>query len=145
MYNHQTNDPSSNADTSVVAALLEKLVLDEEWYEAFQDGRHNYGHAFTAFLLMPEILTQVPEQLVSLFDRAFVLENQKSEAHAREALLERSGWEKIRSFVHRDPRFKDLLRWDENELRAAFEKRYAFINTYEGCFVFRRDALNEEQ
>lgn len=130
--------------TSVAADLLEKLAVTEEWGEVLVNGCQEHGNAFTAFLLAPFVTGRSPGQVLDLFTEAYVL-NARNEEKAQEALLDLSGWERIRATTNQDLGFEELLRWDENELRAALNDRYVFISTYDGCYVFYRDVLDPEQ
>ncbi|GAA3587343.1 hypothetical protein GCM10022198_08640 [Klugiella xanthotipulae] len=130
--------------TSIAAQLLEKIAEHDEWHNVLDTGLKKHGKAFTAFLLVPQATARNVEDIVELFQRAFVLADYRNEHYAREALLAELGWERARETANRELGDLGLLTWDEAELQGAIADRYTFISTYDGCYVFDRHVLIPE-
>lgn len=129
--------------TSRAAQLLEKIAVTEEWGEVLVDGCQEHGNAFTAFLPAPFVTMHRPGQLLELNDRAFVLQGRNEEDEV-ETLVLRNGWEEIRATANRNLGVDELLTWGDDDLRLVPSDRYAFIRTYDGCFVFDRKVLDPD-
>lgn len=142
MNNHNTEIDRWNVDAahSVAADLLTKLATTEEWRNALVDGYERHGSAFIAFLLAPLVTRHGAGRVLDVFGEAFLIEG-RDEEDAREVLLDQNNWARARDAAHREIGFDRLLTWDEAELRDALDQRYRFIVTYDGCFVFNREAL----
>lgn len=123
--------------TRNAVAMIERIITIPNMAEEIKKGFDDNGDAFLAFLLVPGVTSVLPDKLLTVFSASYCAEGYTSGA-AIDELLDHLGWTKDLSRLHDKIGTSDLLVWDKPKLREVLEGDYAFIETYQACYVFDR-------
>lgn len=129
--------------TRNAVAMMARIITIPKMAEAIKKGFDDHGDAFLAFLLVPGVTSVLPEKILTVFSAAHCAEGYTSGAAINE-LLGHLGWTKDLSRLHDKIGASELLDWDKPQLREVLEEDYAFIETYQACYVFDRSQILRE-
>lgn len=124
------------AEVSATAVdVISQIASNLQRQQALTTGCEAHGVAFAAFLLVPEVGRLDAENLHDTFTAAYCVKGE-SRNEATEQLLEHLGLERALRRLNDELDLDGFLRWDEQALREVLDEGYAFVQTFEGCYVF---------
>lgn len=141
MENQIKIEQQRTAEVSATAVdVIYQIASNPHRQRVLTSGCEAHGVAFAAFLLLPDTRHLDPDNLLDRFYASYCVKGH-SRKEATAQLLEHSGWERALRALYDEIEADGVLRWDDRRLREFLEHRYAYIETFEGCYIFDLHAL----
>lgn len=129
--------------TRNAVAMMARIITIPEMADVLKKGYDDHSDAFLAFLLVPGVTSLLPGKILTVFSDSYCAKGETAGTAVNE-LLGCLDWTKDLSQLHNKIGASDLRTWDWPQLREVLEEDYAFIETYQACYVFDRSQIRRE-